>query len=125
MTDRHLTDELLAHGLVDSIQLINIIDAVCRHYGLSLSDESNIMRLALEVIRELLEAEYLYAGDAVTSAAGSYTVRSWGLDPLDALSRIEKKWLELGRQPDLGDVVWFELTDRGKEQARKVADNDR
>jgi hypothetical protein len=120
MTGSSLTDELLSHGRVDSIQLIDVIDAVCRHHGLSLSDEPNIMRLALDVIRELLEAEYLYAGDAVTSAAGSYTVCSWGLDPPDALSRIKEKWLELGRQPDLGDVVWFELTDQGKAQARKL-----
>jgi hypothetical protein len=91
MTDRNLMEEVLRHGLVDSIQLIDIIAAVCRHDEISLSDESSIMKSALDAIRELLEAEYLYAGDAVTDATGSYTVRSWGLDPPDALSRIEKK----------------------------------
>jgi hypothetical protein len=113
-------EELLRHGLVDSIQLVDVIAAVCRHDEISLSDESRMMRSSLDAIRELLDAEYLYVGDAITDATGSYTVRSWELGPRDALLRIEKKWLGLGRQPDLGDVVWFELTDQGKSQARKA-----
>jgi acyl carrier protein len=120
MTDRNLTKELLSHGLVDSIQLIDIVDAVCRHNDISLSDEAAIIGPSLDVIRELLEAKYIYAGDAITDAAGVYTVHPWKLAPSDAVSRIEKDWIRLERQPTLGDIVWFELTDAGRKAAEKV-----
>lgn len=31
----------------------------------------------------------------------------WNLGPQDALQRIIGEWSTLGREPDIGDIVWF------------------
>jgi hypothetical protein len=32
---------------------------------------------------------------------------AWGLPPDQAVSRIEREWAALGREPDIGEVAWF------------------
>jgi hypothetical protein len=31
----------------------------------------------------------------------------WNVSPAETLARIDRAWSELGREPDLGDIVWF------------------
>lgn len=44
----------------------------------------------------------------------------WGLSPDDAMVRVEQKWRDLGRSPDLGEICWLANTDFGDERAASV-----
>ena len=74
----------------------------------------------LKVIYSLLSSGYAIAGN-VEKDEGILRIRSWGLSPSDTVSRIEEKWHELEKPPNLGDVVWLELTEAGRAEARKVS----
>jgi hypothetical protein len=123
---RHLSKEelitsLLLQGLDDQLQLWWLIGEIAIDYlGLSPADQDAqaVMGPTLEVIGELLEPGYFLAGDAVLDEDGAYyRIRPWGWDTPATIKRIEKEWRELPEPPTLGDVVWLELTDAGREEA--------
>lgn len=122
MTAQALRKELLALGLDDEIQLFEIIHVVGEYFDIDHLDESAVMGPTLDAIRDLLETKYMIAGDAVKDGKGSYVIRPWGLGASDAIARIEKEWRELEEPPNLGDVVWLDLTDAGQTEARKPED---
>jgi hypothetical protein len=57
----------------------------------------------LALIDFLLSARIVEAG--VPDASGGF--HAWNLSPDEALRRISKEWSSLGREPDIGDIVWF------------------
>src|SRR4051812_22943418 len=57
----------------------------------------------LALIDFLLSAGIVEAG--VPDAQGGF--HAWQLSPEDALQRITREWSSLGREPDIGDIVWF------------------
>jgi hypothetical protein len=118
MTNSAIKDELLDRGLDDMLQLDEIAGVVRRHRDIALTDESAVVSPTLEVIRELLESHYVIAGNVVKDGEGLLMVKSWGLEPLETARRVEEKWRELGHPLTLGDVVWLELTDIGRNRAR-------
>jgi hypothetical protein len=119
MTHSPIKDELLDRGLDDMLQLSEVAGVVRRHRDIALTDESTVVSPTLEVIRELLESDYVIAGSVVKDGEGLLVVQSWGLGPSETTKRIEKEWRELGHPVTLGDVVWLELTDAGRDEARK------
>lgn len=125
MTHSAIKNELLDRNLDDMLQLGEIAGVVRRHRGIALTDESVVMPPTLEVIRELLEAKYVIAGNVVKDEEGLLMVKSWGLEPSETARRIEKEWRELGHPLTLGDVVWLELTDIGREKAREGREDSR
>ncbi len=38
----------------------------------------------------------------------------------EVLERIEREWDELEGEPTIGDIVWFDLTEKGEEYVRKL-----
>ncbi len=38
---------------------------------------------------------------------------AWELPPAEALERIEREWIELGRDPNIPDICWFINTEHG------------
>jgi hypothetical protein len=56
----------------------------------------------LAVIREAVEREVVVCGEFV-----EMHFVSWEASPEEAVKRIEGAWLALGREPNIGDVVWF------------------
>lgn len=122
MTSCDLKDELLYRGLTDMLQLSEIIFVVSKNTGIKPHDELAIMPPTLDAVRDLLEAEYAIAGDVTKdNEDGLLMVRSWDLTPSDTIARIEREWRELKEPPNLGDVVWLELTETGRAEARKLA----
>jgi hypothetical protein len=118
--DPDLQNDLLARGLDDLLQLVEIISVVGGHVGIDRHDQS-VMDPTLKVIYCLLSSGYAIAGSVEKDDKGILRIRSWGLSPSDTVSRIEEKWRELEKPPNLGDVVWLELTDRGRAEALKVS----
>ena len=101
------------------LQLSEIAGVVRRHRDIALTDESAVVSPTIEVIHDLLASGYAVAGDVVKGEDGLLMVRSWDLGPSETTTRIEKAWRELGHPVTLGDVVWLELTEVGRDKARK------
>lgn len=111
--------KLLCLGLDDMLQLFEVMSIVGFHLDKDPQDDLTIMRPTLDVVGGLLESEFVVAGDVVKDDQGFLTIRSWDLSPPATVDRIEKEWHELGGPPNLGDIVWLELTDKGRAEARR------
>jgi hypothetical protein len=120
MTHSAIKDELLDRGLDDMLQLSEIAGVVRRHRDIALTDESAVVSPTIEVIHDLLASGYAVAGEVVKDREGLLMVRSWDLGPSETTTRIEKLWGALEHPITLGDVVWLELTDAGRDEARAV-----
>lgn len=59
--------------------------------------------LILEKIHELLQQEKIVAGSFVDKK----TFLQWREDPEAIVNKIRGQWLALGRDPDIGEIVWF------------------
>ena len=64
---------------------------------------AEIRDMTLSILRDLLDAGLIVAG---------FPTRSGQFDPFTSstegtLLRIQTEWDQLGREPDIGDVVWF------------------
>lgn len=57
----------------------------------------------LALLQFLLISGIVEAG--APDASGCF--HPWQLGPDDAVRRIELEWTQLGREPDIGDIVWF------------------
>ncbi|HNM61199.1 MAG TPA: hypothetical protein PKL51_08630 [Nitrospira sp.] len=76
----------------------------------SSTDADKIQAHALEIIRDLIEAGYIMAGD-VDFGLGKF--RQWNLSVDKIIGRIEQEWIELGRDPTICEIVWFVSTTEG------------
>ncbi len=59
--------------------------------------------VTLGLLHYLLAAGIIEAG--LPDANGGF--QAWTLEPNDTISRIAAEWTRLGRDPDIGDIVWF------------------
>lgn len=71
--------------------------------------EEEIRSHTLGRVYELLSGGFLRAG--IPTPEGGFEPWEGGL--MDVMGRIEGEWLTLGRMPALGEIVWFDATDRG------------
>jgi hypothetical protein len=118
MSEAGLRNELLVRGLSDMLQLSELISVTSRLLNLHPHDPE-IMRPTLDVIFDLLDPGYAIAGDTIRDIDNFLYVRSWKLSPTETVTRIESEWRNLERPPNLGDVVWLELTGAGRIEARR------
>ena len=63
----------------------------------------------LESVGELIRQNAIQAG----ALAGEGGFDAWELTPAEALERIETEWIELGRDPNIPDICWFNNTEHG------------
>jgi hypothetical protein len=74
------------------------------------ADDDKIQARTLEILRDLLEAGYIVAGDA-DFGSGKFT--QWNLSVDQIIDRIHREWDVLGRDPSIWDIVWFVSTTEG------------
>src|SRR5437773_990161 len=103
----------LVHSLVeecreDHVGLWRIINAARLDLGCETPTE--IRATTLRLIRNLLEDQGMQVGHP-TSDGRDFV--PWNLPRDQALSRIEKEWSALGRDPNIGDVAWFTSAESG------------
>jgi hypothetical protein len=67
------------------------------------ASEQDIRSLTIKLVRELLQEKDIHAGQF--GAGAKFII--WEMDVDEVVSRIEKEWDELGREPTIGDIVWF------------------
>jgi len=113
-------DEVLLGGFQDLVMASEVASIVSESTGSSTTDEDSI-QTSLDVIRTLLEDRLAEVGDAVLAEGGKSVVfRPWSMSTDEALRRIEREWRRLPNGPNLGDVCWFRLTDRGRRRAEDI-----
>ena len=94
------------------------------------SPPEGVQKMTLQVVRELLEAGWVKAGNPTffieaaspqPGAPGGRNIRfiPWPCTPEETLKRIESEWNRLGTEPSLGEIVWFEITEKGESVLKK------
>ncbi|HEV3263318.1 MAG TPA: hypothetical protein VG013_41165 [Gemmataceae bacterium] len=102
MTPDDVLESLAEECRVDHVGLWEIVDAVRFDLGSTSAPETRA--LTLRLVRSLLFERGMQVGHPAPD--GRHFV-SWDLPPDQALSRIEKEWSALGREPNIGEVAWF------------------
>jgi len=84
-------------------------------HDLKEEDSENIRAISVALIREFLELGLIKAGNP--RITGEFV--EWQLDPEGIVERLEREWNELGREPNIGDIVWFTSTKAGDAKVRE------
>ena len=77
-------------------------------HNFKLSEASKIREMTLTIVRQLLDSGLC----AVDLAPGGRCTPWSDQEPESVVRRIEAEWNALGRDPDIGDIVWFNLPPR-------------
>lgn len=106
-----LEDYFVFRASLDSIGIWTISGDIAEEF--SLVDRPEVVReLTIKVVSDLLERGLVRPGSPTTE--GSFEV--WPYEASESVIRIERDWEELDSPlPDLGDIVWFEATDKGNQ----------
>src|SRR4051812_29942096 len=67
------------------------------------ASEEEVCRETLRALLPLLRAGTLRAGDMLPTGRFS----AWQAPIEEQLARIEAEWIQLGREPIIGEIVWF------------------
>jgi len=102
MTPEDVLESLAEECHRDHVGLWEIVDAVRFDLGSTSAPETRA--LTLRLVRGLLFDRGMQVGHPAPD--GRHFV-SWDLPPDQAMSRIEKEWSALGREPNIGEVAWF------------------
>jgi len=102
--------KILAWSIEDSIDLFFFSSIVEEYY--SLKDLALLKEATLQLIKEMLEQELIKAGDL--SAENIFVVWKKSIDII--LDEIKYKWNVLGRKLYPQELVWFEITKKGRKE---------
>ncbi len=110
-----LRNVLLTECRVDYVGLWEVISHV--EYETGQSDRRMVREIAMALIAQLLQEGLIKAG--APNDTGGFI--EWELSPEEAVRRINDEWTALGREPNLGDIVWFTSTEAGDIHVREAA----
>jgi len=110
---------LLLEGLDDICQVWWIAGTVHKLTGIP-RETPELVDLAVGAVRDLLDSGYAVFGDAVQDERGMVTIVPWESAPDEVAARVKKEWGELDDRLRMGDIGWLELTDKGREEARRL-----
>jgi hypothetical protein len=102
MTPDDVLESLAEECHADHVGLWEIVDAVRSDLGSTSASETRA--LTLRLVRSLLSERGMQVGHP---APDGRNFISWDLSLDQAVSRIEKEWSALGREPNIGEVAWF------------------
>src|SRR6266446_5162777 len=102
LTPEDVLESLAEECHEDHVGLWRIVNAV--RFDLGATNPSETRALTLRLVRSLLHERGMQVGHP---AADGRTFVPWDLPSDQAVSRIEKEWLALGREPNIGEVAWF------------------
>jgi hypothetical protein len=102
MTPDDVLENLVEECHTDHVGLWEVVDAVRSDLGSTNAPETRA--LTLRLVRSLLSRPGMQVGHPAPD--GRHFV-SWDLPFDQAMSRIEREWSALGREPTIGEVAWF------------------
>ena len=112
--DIELKIDILTNCHEDSIGLwlfIGIIEDNLNLYGKQLQE------MTLSIILEFLEKGLIQAG--FPREKDGFFEQKIGV-PKDIVMNIENEWNELDREPTIGDIIWFYITEKGTKEMIKL-----
>jgi len=83
-------------------------------FDLGYNDPATVRAVTLSILKELLAQGLIRAG--IPHTTGDF--EEWNLSPVKTLQRLEHEWDGLGREPNIGDIVWFTSTEKGEKHIR-------
>lgn len=73
---------------------------------LGVEDDAEVMEFALSALSVLLERDLVIIGDL--RSTDQFT--PWATDVSESVGRVRRRWIELGRDPDIGEIAWLDMT---------------
>ena len=102
---KEVTRILSAEAQTDTVGLWAIIWEIKQLMPSASVEE--IRHTTLETVRDALTGRQVVAGQYVDHDEDNVAFSQWNVSVDDALARIDREWTTLGREPSLGDIVWF------------------
>ncbi len=101
---------ILAWSIEDTVSLYFIPSFVeqCYHY----KDFELIKIRSFELIKNLLDEGLVKAGDLLEDN----TFIPWNMSIAEILAKIKVEWENLGRELYMYELVWFEITEKGRKE---------
>jgi hypothetical protein len=75
-------------------------------------DLESVKKISLDLIKNLLEEELVVAGDLLEGNK----FKAWNKKNDETLIQIKNKWDNLGRELQPHEIVWFDLTEKGRKE---------
>jgi hypothetical protein len=97
-----IVEMFVEEGLTDHVGLWQVVGAVRDDLGVNGPDA--VRESALGLIRLMLIEGGMQAGFPAPDGRG---FQPWPVSADQAIRRIEQEWIALGRDPNIGEVVWF------------------
>ena len=70
-------------------------------------EPSAVRETTLGLLCRLLSQDKIVAGEFDEVKPNEYVFRRWEMTPNEIVIRIGNEWSKLGRDPGLGEIVWF------------------
>lgn len=102
MTSQDILENLVDECHEDHVGLWRVVNAV--RYDLGFTNPMETQAMTLRLVQGLLDEEGMQIGHPAPD--GRHFV-PWNLSSEQAISRIEKEWSALGREPNIGEIAWF------------------
>jgi len=99
---QQFVNEIIEEAKVDEVGLWFIIGRVRDDLGIE--DSILLQAGTLQCVSQLLASGAVVAGYYRLDGSG---VEVWDMEPERVVSRIEQAWNELGREPNIGEIVVF------------------
>ena len=81
---------------------VGLWSIVRRIRGAGVADHFRILETTLALLRQLLSEGEIIAGQFVDRK-----FLEWKVPPQEIIAKIETEWVNLGRDPDIGEIAWF------------------
>jgi hypothetical protein len=122
-----LEREILIRAHRDVIQLVVVISVA--HFDLGIPFGDAVFDAVAEFVSSVIGNDLMIAGDLDLSEDYPEFIRPWTGDAEMITDRIISEWKSLGRNPNLAEICWFDLTERGcviaDELYREALENER
>lgn len=102
MTPDDVLESLVEECQEDHVGLWRVVNAV--RFDLGSQNPLETRTMTLRLVHRLLDERGMQVGHPAPD--GRHFI-AWSLATDQAVSRIEKEWSALGRDPDIGEVAWF------------------
>ena len=99
---QYILDEIIAEAKADEVGLWFIIGRIRDHFAGK--EPLFLQETTLQCVTELLASGEVVAGYYKPDGSG---IDVWDMEPERIVSRVRLAWDELGREPNIGDIVVF------------------
>ena len=83
---------------------------------IELTEQKEVKKFLLEFVLDLLKENLILAGFPHTD--GSF--QKWEGKPKEIVMRIKQDWENLDKEVNVGDVIWFDITEKGEALLNKL-----